>query len=63
MIVNFYGLTGLIMLILDLWAIISVINSSRDTGTKVLWVLIILVLPVLGFIAWLLAGPRSPNKL
>jgi succinate dehydrogenase/fumarate reductase cytochrome b subunit len=63
MIVNFYGLTGLIMLILDLWAIISVINSSRDTGTKVLWVLIILVLPVLGFIAWLLAGPRSLNKL
>ena len=60
---NYYGFSGIIILILDVWAIVSVINSGRDTGTKVLWTVLILILPVLGFIAWLLAGPRSPAKL
>jgi hypothetical protein len=45
--------------VLDLWAIISVIGSSASTGGKVLWVLVILFLPLLGFIAWLVLGPRS----
>lgn len=56
---QYYGITGLIVLILDLWAIINVIDSGRSTGDKVLWTVIILVLPVLGFIAWLLLGPRD----
>lgn len=57
---GYYGITGLIILILDVWAIVSVINSGRDTGTKLLWVVLILVLPVIGLIAWFLAGPRRP---
>ena len=56
---HYYGIGGIIILILDIWAIVSVINSGRDTGTKVLWVLLIFFLPLLGFIAWLLAGPKS----
>jgi succinate dehydrogenase/fumarate reductase cytochrome b subunit len=56
---NYYGILGLVVLILDVWAMVSVINSGKDTGTKVLWVVLILLLPVLGFIAWLLAGPKS----
>lgn len=53
------GLGGLILLILNLWALISVIGSTVSTGRKVLWSVAILLLPVLGFIAWLLFGPRS----
>jgi succinate dehydrogenase/fumarate reductase cytochrome b subunit len=53
------GLGGLIILALDLWAIISVIGSRASTGAKVLWTLLILVLPVLGFVLWLLFGPRA----
>lgn len=53
------GLGGLIVLVLDIWAIVSIIGSHATTGRKVLWVVIVLLLPVLGFIAWLLAGPRS----
>lgn len=52
------SLGALIVVILDLWAIISVIGSSASTGKKVLWCLAILILPVLGFIAWLIFGPR-----
>lgn len=53
------GLFGLILLALDIWAIVSVVGSSSSTSSKVLWILLILILPVLGLIIWLLAGPRS----
>lgn len=53
------GLGGLILLVLDIWAIISVVGSGASTGRKVLWVLVILLLPLLGFIIWLIAGPRA----
>ena len=53
------GLSGLLILALDLWAIISVINSGTSTGAKVGWSLLIIVLPILGFLIWLVAGPRS----
>jgi hypothetical protein len=55
------GIGGLILLALDIWAIISVVGSRAGTGTKVIWVLVILFLPLLGFIAWLLFGPRAPR--
>jgi hypothetical protein len=54
-----YGLIGLIVLVLDLWGIINVIGCGATTGTKLLWVLLILILPVIGLIAWFLVGPRG----
>ncbi|HEX7029540.1 MAG TPA: PLDc N-terminal domain-containing protein [Gammaproteobacteria bacterium] len=53
------GLLGLIVLIADIWAIVSVIKSSVSTGAKVIWVLVIIFLPVVGFIAWLIFGPKG----
>ncbi len=53
------GLLGLIVLALDIWAIVSVVGSSASTSGKVLWILLILILPILGLIIWLVAGPRS----
>lgn len=53
------GLFGLIILILDIWAIIKTIGSGASTGAKVLWVLVILLLPVLGLILWFFFGPRG----
>ena len=55
------GLGGLIILILDIWAIVSIIGSSASTGSKVLWTLLVLLLPVVGFLIWLVAGPRSAH--
>jgi hypothetical protein len=57
--INVTSIGGLILLVLDLWAIISVVGSSEGTGKKVIWVLVILFLPLLGFIAWLIFGPRA----
>lgn len=50
------GLLGLIILILDIWAIVKVVGSGKSTGWKVFWVVLILVLPVLGLIIWFLFG-------
>ena len=50
---------GIIVLILDIWAIVNVFGSTASTGAKVLWILLILILPVVGFIIWFFAGPKS----
>jgi hypothetical protein len=59
---NYYGISGLILLILDVWALVSIIGSASDTGKKVLWVVLVLVLPLVGFIAWFLVGPRGSKS-
>lgn len=56
-----YGLFGLIVLAANIYAFINVVTSSIGNGAKVLWILLILLLPVLGFIIWFFAGPRG-NK-
>lgn len=59
---GYTGFGGLIVLALDLWAIISVFGASESTGRKVLWVLLVLFLPVVGFVIWLVAGPRAAGR-
>ncbi len=54
-----YSLFGLIILIADLYAIYQTLTSSASTAAKVVWTLVILFLPVIGLIAWLVAGPRG----
>jgi Phospholipase_D-nuclease N-terminal len=53
------GFFGLLVLIADVWAIVNVFGSSASTGAKVIWTVLILLLPVIGFLIWLVAGPRS----
>ena len=52
------GVLGLIILALDVWAIVTILQGRGTTGNKVLWIVLILVLPVIGLIIWLLAGRR-----
>jgi hypothetical protein len=56
------GLFGLLILIADIWAIVNVVQSGATTGKKVLWIVLILLLPILGLILWLLLGPRGGGK-
>jgi hypothetical protein len=53
------GLWGLIVLAADIWAIVNILQSGVSTGKKVLWTLLVVLLPVLGFIIWFLAGPKT----
>ncbi|MBT8417828.1 MAG: PLD nuclease N-terminal domain-containing protein [Silicimonas sp.] len=56
-----YGLLGLLVLVADIYAIYNVLTSSASTLAKVVWTLLIIVLPVVGFIIWLIAGPRGAS--
>ena len=53
---------GLIGLLLALYAIYNVVTSSASTGAKIGWSIGIIILPVIGFIVWLIAGPRGGNR-
>ncbi len=52
------GIFGLLILIADVWAIIKIFQSNATTGSKVLWIVIILLLPIVGLILWYLMGPK-----
>ncbi len=56
-----YGLLGLIILIADIYAIYQVLTSGTSGLSKILWTIGILVFPVVGFIVWLVAGPRGSS--
>ena len=53
------GIFGLIVLIADVWAIVNIFQSGADTGTKVLWIVVVFLLPLLGFILWYIWGPKT----
>ena len=53
------GFFGFILLALDVWAIVSLLSIKTSKAAKVAWILTIIVLPLLGFIAWCILGPRS----
>ena len=53
------GLLGLLLLIANVWAIVKTVQSRASTGAKVLWIVLILLLPLLGFLIWLLFGPKG----
>jgi hypothetical protein len=52
-------IVGLIVLALDIWALVNIVGSPASTGAKVIWALLIIILPIVGFIIWFFAGPRS----
>lgn len=54
-----FGLLGIIILIADIYAIYHVLTSGSSGLAKILWTIGILVFPVVGFIVWLVAGPRG----
>ena len=56
---QYQGLFSLVVLIADVWAIVNVFQSSADTGRKVLWTVLVIILPVLGFILWYFLGPKT----
>ena len=56
------GFLGLIHLALWVYAVVQIFNSSASTGTKILWIVIVAVLPLVGIIVWYFIGPGSPKK-
>ena len=57
------GLWVIFVFIADIWAITAILHSSADTGVKVLWCLLVFLLPVLGFIIRFVAGPGDESPM
>jgi hypothetical protein len=58
----YYGhssLWSILLLVADIWAIVNIFQSGASTERKVLWTVLVILLPLLGFIIWLIAGPRT----
>jgi succinate dehydrogenase/fumarate reductase cytochrome b subunit len=56
---GYNGLIGVLILAGDIWAIINIFQSSVSNEKKLLWILVVLLLPLLGLILWYLLGPRD----
>jgi len=54
-----YGVIGLLILILDIYVIMLILQGSGDFGIKLLWIIVVLVLPLLGPILYFLIGKGS----
>ena len=59
MYVGYNGLWGLLVLAGDIWAVINIVQSSTSNERKLLWILVVVLLPLLGLILWYLLGPRE----
>lgn len=53
------GFFFLVGLVLAIWSLIHIVQSEKTPLTKALWCVVVLFLPYLGFVLWLLFGPRA----
>lgn len=53
------GVLGFLIFIADIWAILNIVQSRETSTTKLLWIVLILLLPFLGLLIWWFAGPRE----
>ena len=56
---GYNSLWGLLILAGDIWAIINIFQSSVSNEKKLIWTLVVVLLPVLGLILWFFLGPRD----
>jgi len=54
-----FGIVGLLVLILDIYVILQILKSSLDTGMKLLWIILVLILPFIGPLLYYLVGPGA----
>jgi hypothetical protein len=54
-----YDLVGILTLLLVIWALVGILQSGATPVEKLIWVIVILVLPLIGFLLWYLMGPGS----
>ena len=50
------GLVGTVILLLDIFTIVSVLLGSSEVIRKLLWIAVILLLPVIGMVLYFLIG-------
>ncbi len=49
-------LISIAILVIDIVAIVDIVKSRKDTGKKIIWILVVLLLPVLGPVLYYFLG-------
>ncbi|MDT8448678.1 MAG: PLDc N-terminal domain-containing protein [Wenzhouxiangellaceae bacterium] len=53
------GLLSLIWLVIVVWAIVKTARARVSTFVRFMWILVLIVFPVVGFLIWLFFGPKG----
>lgn len=56
---GYNSLWGVLILAGDIWAIINILQGAASNVKKLIWILVVVLLPVLGLILWFFLGPRG----
>jgi len=56
---GYNSLLGVLILVADIWAIINIFQSSVSNEKKLIWIIVVVLLPVLGLVLWFFLGPRD----
>ncbi|MGX1197976.1 PLD nuclease N-terminal domain-containing protein [Parvibaculum sp. MBR-TMA-1.3b-4.2] len=56
---EYSGIIGIIILVLDIYAIVKIAQSGAEPLWKAIWIVLVIVLPILGLILWFLFGPKG----
>lgn len=56
--IEYIGLWLIIAMSANMWALTYVLQSNASLPARAVWVVVLLI-PVLGFLAWFLLGPRA----
>jgi succinate dehydrogenase/fumarate reductase cytochrome b subunit len=56
---GYHSILGVLILAGDIWAIINIFQSSVSNEKKLIWILVVVLLPLLGLILWYFLGPRE----
>lgn len=59
---GFGSILGILILIGDIWAIVNIFNSALSNERKLIWIIVVALLPVLGLILWFFVGARKGNS-
>ena len=58
-----FSFFGAVVLILDIIALVKLLQSGASSGDKILWVLLIVLLPVIGMVLYFLIGPGRSKTI
>lgn len=53
------GLLGLIWLIVLVWAIIKTAQARVGVFVRFVWIVVLILFPVVGFLFWIFLGPKG----
>jgi len=57
--IEIVGLGSLIWLIIIIWAIVKTAQARVGIVVRVMWILVLLLIPFIGLILWIFLGPKG----